>query len=100
MLFCYQAFIKFQITKGGFLRSFKIIPVLLIIMILSPDTAFAQEGQATISGFIKDAATGEVLIGTNILLYKDSISVINPPYRGAASNKYGFYAVPNVARGK
>ncbi|OGU58469.1 MAG: hypothetical protein A2V66_04500, partial [Ignavibacteria bacterium RBG_13_36_8] len=82
------------------MRLFKIIPVLLIIMILSPDTAFAQEGQSTISGFIKDAATGEVLIGTNILLYKDSISVINPPYRGAASNKYGFYAVPNVARGK
>ena len=60
---------------------------------------YAQKGETIISGFAKDIVSGESLVGTNILLYKDTILVNEPPYRGAAANEYGFYAIPKIPRG-
>jgi hypothetical protein len=45
----------------------------------------AQE-QYTVSGYVKDANTGETLIGANIYL-------LNKPDKGTASNAYGFYSM-------
>lgn len=59
---------------------------------------FAQSDEVIVSGFVRDAATGEALIGTNILLYKSSI-ISAIPYRGVASNRYGFYAFPGLSKG-
>jgi hypothetical protein len=42
-------------------------------------------GDVTLSGFVKDAETGEALIGTNIY-------VQDQPY-GGSTNQYGFYSV-------
>lgn len=59
----------------------------------------AQSGNVIVSGFITDSTSGEALIGTNILLYKDSINTNLPPLRGAATNNYGFFALPNLSKG-
>jgi hypothetical protein len=74
--------------------------ILFILIILYPSwQPFAQTKGYNISGFIKDAVTGEVLRGANILLYKDSISTNTLLFRGTTSNLYGFYVFPNIRSG-
>ena len=72
---------------------------LLLFLLFSSFSIFAQNGDVTISGFVRDSTSGEALIGTNILLYKDSLTLKNPPFTGAASNSYGFYALPGLTKG-
>ncbi len=43
------------------------------------------DGNFTISGYVKDASNGEVLIGSTILVKEES--------KGAAANIYGFYSI-------
>ncbi len=81
------------------MRKYSIKFLLLSCLVSAFLNVNAQSGNVTISGFITDAYSGDPLIGTNILLYKDSIDVDNPPFSGAASNKYGFYVIPNVDKG-
>ena len=58
--------------------------------------SIAQTNEINITGFVTDSKTGEVLIGTNILLYKDSISLDQQIFRGTATNSYGFFALPKI----
>ena len=60
----------------------------------------AQSNQVTISGFIRDVSSGEMLLGTNVLLYRDTIDLKLPPYRGTSSNNHGFFAIPKLSKGK
>lgn len=61
---------------------------------------YSQQNFVTISGFVSDSSTGEVLTGTNILLYKDSLDFSNKNlFRYAITNQYGFYALPKVPGG-
>jgi hypothetical protein len=74
--------------------------ILLILLIIIP--AIQSDAQTTgynISGFIKDAVTGEALTGANLLLYRDSISTESRLYRGTTSNIYGFYVFLNLQPG-
>jgi hypothetical protein len=73
--------------------------LLLLMLLLQFSESSAQNG-VTISGLITDLNTGDPLAGVNILLYKDSISANSPPHRGSASNRLGFYAIPNLAEGE
>ena len=74
--------------------------ILLFFLLLFGQTQhLAQIKEYNISGFIKDAVTGEVLTGANLLLYKDSIDTKNHPYTGTTSNIYGFYVLPNLPAG-
>jgi hypothetical protein len=59
----------------------------------------AQNNEFYISGFITDAVTGEALVGTNILLYKDSLILNTPPLTGTATNKFGYYVIPSLPKG-
>ena len=59
-------------------------------------SGFPQQKLAKISGLITDASTGEALIRTNLLLYKDSLNLNSPPFRGAATNQFGFYIIPDI----
>jgi outer membrane receptor for ferrienterochelin and colicin len=61
------------------MKSFILILILKIPLIL-----FAQRG-IIVSGNVKDAATGELLIGANIVIANQSI--------GIQSNNYGFYSI-------
>lgn len=71
--------------------------ILFIFLLTSP--GFGQSGETILSGFVHDELTGEALVGTNILLYRDSIKTNEIPYRGAASNDYGYYAIPKIVKG-
>ncbi|HEY6906374.1 MAG TPA: TonB-dependent receptor, partial [Ignavibacteriaceae bacterium] len=74
------------------------ISVLITILIFSSvSTAFPQQHkEMKISGLITDASTGEALISTSILLYKDSLNPSAPPFSGAVTNQFGFYIIPGV----
>ena len=60
----------------------------------------AQSNDVTISGLITDAVTGDPMIGANILLYKDSLDINKHAFKGTSSNRYGFYVIPDVSKGK
>ena len=75
----------------------KFIRYALLIIFILP---FQTNAQTIISGFVSDAVTGEALFGTNILLFKDSLNLNNPPFSGIATNSYGFYAIPKLPVGK
>ncbi len=60
---------------------------------------FAQSNEVIVSGFVRDSTSGEALIGTNILLYKDSLNLKQTPFNGTATNTYGFYALPGIVKG-
>ena len=70
--------------------------LILLLFICLTNVVSAQTREYNISGFVKDAVTGEVLTGANILLYKDSLSTGSQHYRGTASNNSGFYVFPKL----
>jgi hypothetical protein len=59
------------------------------ILIILSFTSYTQE-RFTISGYVKDAATGEALIGANVYLQEN--------LKGTTTNQYGFYSM-TVERG-
>lgn len=65
--------------------------ILLIGCWIATMTAVAQETY-TVSGYVRDKATGETLIGANIY-------AAGMPERGTASNTYGFYSL-NLPAGR
>ncbi|MGI8892772.1 MAG: TonB-dependent receptor [Bacteroidia bacterium] len=56
----------------------------IILSIILSFSSFAQE-RFTISGYVKDAATGEALIGANVYLQES--------LKGTTTNQYGFYSM-------
>ncbi len=77
----------------------RVLIILSIIFLLNLNQySFCQESlsRVNLSGVIKDAKTGEAVIGANILLYMDSLKQ-TPLHRGVATNKYGFYSVPDIS---
>jgi hypothetical protein len=73
-------------------RLLKLLPLVSTFLLLSSPDFIAQQKNYNVSGFITDAVTGEELIGTNLLIYKDSISFKSPPLSGTSANRYGFYS--------
>ena len=59
--------------------------LLLLLIALIPTGAFCQAQKCTLSGYVKDAGSGEVIIG----------AVVNPVGSsiGAVTNAYGFYSL-------
>ncbi|NOG96412.1 MAG: TonB-dependent receptor plug domain-containing protein [Ignavibacteriae bacterium] len=74
----------------------------IVIVLLSAICTLsnAQDQKVNISGWVTDAVTGDFLIGSNILLYKDSLSLNSQPLKGAASNNVGFYVLSKIPKGK
>ena len=72
----------------------------LILFFVCTCILYPQKNEAALSGFVTDAITGEVLVGTNILLYKDSLTIHQPHFRGTSTNNFGFYAIPTLPIGK
>jgi hypothetical protein len=61
------------------------LPLYLLILLLPSYSLQAQTQKSTLSGYIKDAANGEALIGAGI--YVEELK------RGATTNVYGFYSL-------
>ncbi|UOQ73826.1 carboxypeptidase-like regulatory domain-containing protein [Hymenobacter cellulosilyticus] len=63
----------------------------LLFLLLAPVTSRAQSsgtaasGKVTVSGYLKDAANGEALVGATVVV--KSLGV------GATANEYGFYSL-------
>jgi hypothetical protein len=64
---------------------------ILLVLAFTGHNLIAQSGDASISGFVYDASTGETLLGANVL--------IKPINRGANTNVSGYYAIPKVESG-
>ncbi|HXC06003.1 MAG TPA: TonB-dependent receptor, partial [Bacteroidia bacterium] len=58
---------------------------LLLLCFLFSATLQAQTGHYTISGYVKEAATGEALVGATV--------VIKELKKGVNTNQYGFYSI-------
>lgn len=65
--------------------------IFLLILVIS-NQILAQDGRATLNGFIYDQSNGEALIGANIYLKGVGI--------GASSNVSGYYSMPRITPGK
>lgn len=61
----------------------RLLPAALLLLLAGTLTA---QQRHTISGYVKDAQTGEDLIGANVFLLDD-------PARGTVTNVYGFYSL-------
>lgn len=55
--------------------------------------------QQTISGTVKEKVSGEALIGVRVALYTDTAGRTKP-LRGAITNKYGFFSIPDIPQGE
>ncbi|TND09147.1 MAG: TonB-dependent receptor plug [Bacteroidetes bacterium] len=62
-----------------------------LFFLLQFSAAFGQEQKFTISGYAKEDATGEFLIGASVTLRE--------PFKGTTTNAYGFYSL-TVAKGE
>lgn len=67
----------------------------LSLFAVSVTTVFAQEA-ASLSGYVRDAATGETLLLANIALQH---AAPDAPVRGAATNNAGYYTIPELPAG-
>ncbi|MCW8811777.1 MAG: TonB-dependent receptor [Ignavibacteriaceae bacterium] len=77
-----------------------LIAGLIFIFLILQGVSIAQNDNYIISGFITDATTGEALVGTNLLLYKDSLNFNEAPLTGTATNKFGYYVIPSLKAGQ
>ncbi len=57
----------------------------ITLLLLSGSIALAQGNSVTLSGYISDRASGEALIGANIVIVGQAI--------GGSTNQYGFYSL-------
>ncbi|RPH28085.1 MAG: TonB-dependent receptor [Bacteroidales bacterium] len=67
--------------------SFKLLLLLLLFFTIQAKASTDDnlDGKFTISGYVKDASNGELLIGSTILIKEES--------KGTATNIYGFYSL-------
>jgi hypothetical protein len=80
------------------MRSATLFIISLVILLGFSDPNFSQVKDISISGFIYDAVTGEALIGTNILIYRDTLKVNSEFIYGTATNNFGYYVIPKLKR--
>lgn len=74
------------------------LPAVAAIMMIFASLLRAQNG--VISGTVSEAGSGEAVIGVNVILSKDeTASSASAIIRGARTNKFGFYSIPNAPQG-
>lgn len=67
----------------------KILLILALTVIVQ--NIFAQNSEATITGFVYDSSNGEALIGANVYIKELNL--------GSGTNRSGYFAVPNIPAG-
>lgn len=63
----------------------KVILLFLLTLLSLPQTLYSQSGKTTLSGYVKEKGSGELLPGVNIF-----IPGLN---KGTVTNNYGFYSI-------
>lgn len=77
-------------------------PLFVVCLVLLPVVArsTAPIAQGTLSGIVTEDVSGEAVIGASVLLYRDSLpETPTRPFRGAVTNKFGFYSITSIAPG-
>ena len=59
--------------------------VVFLVLLMSAILSIGAKGKSTISGYVKDAQTGEVLIGATVFIEETEV--------GLVTNEYGFYSL-------
>lgn len=76
-----------------------IFSICVVVLVLCGN-ALARQQQPTpgytVSGVVTDSTSGETVVGAAVYITKDSVS---KPLRGAITNKFGFFSIPNIADG-
>lgn len=78
------------------MRKEKLLILLIIFTLNYP--SFSQTTNCTIAGVVKDSVTGQAVIGASVVIYTDT-NFSNSPFRGAITNRIGFYSIPDVPPG-
>ena len=76
-----------------------LVQKLFVLIFIQAACLFSQDEKSTLSGFVTDAVSGESLVGSNLLLYKDTLNLNLSPFTGAATNKFGYFALPSIPNG-
>lgn len=75
-----------------------VLPSLAFLYFVYPSTTYAQT--SVVSGIVSEAASGEAVIGVNVILSKDETGASSAAVvRGARTNKFGFYSLSSVPQG-
>lgn len=72
--------------------------ILLLIIWVLPFSVLSEE-KYSISGIVNDDTSKEAIISATVALYKDSVINKDNFVKGAYSNKFGFYSLPNIPNG-
>ncbi len=72
--------------------------ILLLIIWVLPFSVLSEE-KYSISGIVNDDTSKEAIISATVALYKDSVINKDNFVKGAYSNKFGFYSLPNISSG-
>lgn len=62
--------------------------------------AFSQSNLGTIYGIVSEQKSGENVLSISVILYQDENIATSKPFRGAITNKFGAYTIPNVPPGE
>lgn len=73
------------------------LQLLTIVLLLVSQHVNGQQ-TFNISGLVEESGSGEILVGANVLIYKDTTDMSNP-FRFGTTNQHGFYSVPGVPKG-
>lgn len=79
------------------MRLFLLLIMLLIMISILPRISYAK---STVAGTVKEKSTGEYVIGASVMIYKDSLMLPASYVAAISTNKFGFYSIPNIARGE
>lgn len=72
----------------------------IIVVLFALFGALAASANGSVSGIVRERGSGEFVIGGTVALYRDSLVEGQRPVRGAVTNRYGYYAIPDVAAGR
>jgi len=82
------------------MRSVFSLNLSFILLLSLSKITLCQQQEISITGFVSDKITGESLIGTNILIYKDTLKLSSDFIYGVATNNFGYYVIPKLKRNK
>ncbi|MBI4428523.1 MAG: TonB-dependent receptor [Ignavibacteriales bacterium] len=82
------------------IRQFSPQHIIVLVLFNLFGLQFAKSQSVTISGFVTEKRSGEAAIGVNVLIYQDTATTPGQRlFRGASTNKFGFYSIPSVPVG-
>lgn len=74
------------------------ISYIVLILIIFAFVALAENQTGTIYGIVSEEKSGENIISVSVMLFQDTTEN-SKPIRGAITNKFGAYTIPNVPKG-